>query len=174
VNRTVKLLALALLAYAGAAGSEPAVTVRAVELKAAPAADAKAVVALPAESAVDVVARQGAWVQVKSGRNTGWTKLFDVRLAAAGTAPTKSGSGNSIAQTLGLAAGTRGSTVTTGVRGLDADILAKAVPNAQEYATFESYAATKEQAQTFARAGRLDSRQVDTLIATGTKTGAVK
>lgn len=173
MTRTAKLLALALLAYAAGAGSEPAVTIRAVELKATPAADAKGVVSLPKDSTVDVVARQGAWVQVTSGRNTGWTKLFDVRLAS--SAPAKSGAGgSSISQTLGLAAGTRGSTVTTGVRGLDADMLSKAVPNAQEYATFESYAATKDQAQTFAKAGRLEARQVDALAAAGARTGAAK
>ena len=171
--RTSKFLALALLAYAAAAGSEPAVTVRAIELKATPAADGKTVVALPTDSAVDVLTRQGAWVQLKSGRNTGWAKLFDVRLAS--SAPAKSGTGsNAMAQTLGLAAGTRTSTVTTGVRGLDADMLSKAVPNAQEFATLESYASTKEQAQTFAKAGRLETRQVETLVAGAAKTGAAK
>jgi len=173
--RTSKFLALALLAYAAVAGSEPAVTVRAIELKATPAADGKTVVALPTDSAVDVVSRQGAWVQLKAGRNTGWAKLFDVRLASASNAPAKSGTGsNAMAQTLGLAAGTRTSTVTTGVRGLDADMLSKAVPNPQEFATLESYASTKEQAQTFAKAGRLDTRQVETLVAGGAKTGAAK
>jgi hypothetical protein len=171
MKRLLLLLAFAGLATALLVRAEPAVTVRAVDLKASPAADAKSVVSLPANSQVDVVTRQGAWVQLRSGSNTGWAKLFDVRAASSGAAPSKGG-GNAIAETLGLATGTRGSTVTTGVRGLDADMLSKAVPNAQEYAIFETYAVTKEQATVFAKAGRLDARTVEVLAANSAKGGA--
>jgi hypothetical protein len=165
MKRLLFLVPFAALAMALLVRAEPAVTIRAVELKATPAADARTVVALPTNSTVDVLTRQGAWVQVKSGNSTGWTKLFDVRAAATGT-PAKSGSsGNAMAETLGLATGARGSTVTTGVRGLDADMLSRAVPNAQEYATFESYAVTKDQATVFARAGRLEPRTVEDGVA---------
>jgi hypothetical protein len=173
MKRLLLLLPVAALAVALLVRAEPAVTIRAVDLKATPAADAKTVVALPANANVDVLTRQGAWVQVKSGNNTGWTKLFDVRAAASG-APAKGGGGNTMAETLSLATGARGSTVTTGVRGLDADMLSKAVPNAQEYAVFESYAVTKDQATVFARAGRLESRTVETLAASSGRTGAAK
>ena len=171
MKRLLLLLMFAGLATALLVRAEPAVTIRAVELKATPAADAKTVVSLPTNAPVDVLTRQGAWVQVKSGRDTGWAKLFDIRAAASGAAPSKGG-GNSISETLGLATGTRGSTVTTGVRGLDADMLTKAVPNAQEYAIFETYAVTKDQATVFAKAGRLDARTVDVLAANSAKGGA--
>jgi hypothetical protein len=172
MKRLLPLVALALLATALLVRAESGVTVRAIDLKATPAADAKTVVALPKDDPVEIVTRQGAWVQVKSGRNTGWAKLFDVRLATSGTAPAKgASSGNAMAETLSLAAGSRGSTVTTGVRGLDADMLQKAVPNAQEYALFETFATTRDQATTFAKAGRLEPRTVEPLVA---KTGAAK
>jgi len=147
------------------ANAEPAVTVKKVELRATPASDAKSVATLPAQSSVDLVQRQGAWVQLKSGKNTGWAKLFDIRLGAAGTAPSsgKAGSGNSLAETLNLASGNRGASVTTGVRGLDADMLSRAVPNAQEFATLVGYTSTKEQSRSFAKAGKLEPRTVEFL-----------
>jgi hypothetical protein len=146
--------------------AEPAVTVRQVELRTTPASDAKSVATLPAQSSVDLVQRQGAWVQLKSGKNTGWAKLFDIRLGAAGSGSGtagKQGSGNSLSETLNLASGNRGASVTTGVRGLDADMLSKAVPNPQEYAALVGYTSTKEQSQSFAKAGKLAPRTVEFL-----------
>ena len=158
--RTFLLLALAatlpLLAHA-----EPAVTVKQVELKATPASDAKSVATLPAQTSVDLVQRQGAWVQLKSGKNIGWAKLFDIRLGAAGTTAAGSSKGSSLSETLNLASGNRGASVTTGVRGLDADMLSRAVPNAQEFQTLVGFASTKEQSRTFAKAGKLEPRTVE-------------
>jgi hypothetical protein len=159
---TVALCAAATLALA-----EPAVTVKQVELRATPAADAKSLLSVPANTTVDLVKREGAWVQLKSGRVTGWAKLFDIRLPAAGSTATKGGAGNSMSQTLNLAAGSRGTSVTTGVRGLDADMLRKAVPNPQEFTTLESWASTRDQARTFASAGRLEARTLEPLKAAG-------
>ncbi len=159
-------LALAAMLLPLPANAEPAVTVKQVELKATPASDAKSVATLAAQSSVDLVQRQGAWVQLKSGKNTGWAKLFDIRLGAAGAAGSGNSAGggaNSLAQTLNLASGNRGASVTTGVRGLDADMLSRAVPNAQEFATLVGYTATKEQSQSFAKAGKLEPRTVEFL-----------
>ncbi|MEO8848847.1 MAG: hypothetical protein ABI440_09505 [Casimicrobiaceae bacterium] len=166
---TTACIALLLL-VAPLALASPAVTVRAIELKAKPASDAKVVISLPAEAPVDVVTRQGAWVELKSGRTTGWAKLFDIRdaqAAAAGTAR----KGDGVADTLNLAMGTRGASVTTGVRGLDADMLERATPNAQEFSKMTSYARSKAEADAFARSGRLRSREVSELGATAKTAG---
>ncbi|MEP7061030.1 MAG: SH3 domain-containing protein [Betaproteobacteria bacterium] len=170
-------VAIGVFAFAACHGAlaEPAVTVRAVELRAQPASDAKSIKSLPAESAVDVVGRQGAWVQLRSARITGWAKLFDIRVGESGAPVAAKKGGNGVADTLGLAMGTRGSSVTTGVRGLDADMLARASPNAQAYATLASYARNKEQANAFAKAGRLASREVAELgTSAKTASGAAK
>ncbi|MCC7114187.1 MAG: hypothetical protein IT520_07380 [Burkholderiales bacterium] len=156
--RTWAGAALAALLIAGVAAAEPAVTVRAIELRQAPAADAKSAGPVPEGVTVDVLRREGAWVQLKAGNATGWAKLFDVKAPAAAG---KGGGGSGIAQTLGLASGTRGASVTTGVRGLDADMLKAAQPSAQELAAFESHAASKSQAQAFAKSGNLQTRAVD-------------
>jgi hypothetical protein len=146
------------LAYA-----EPAITIKPVDLKAQAASDAKTVASLPANTAVDLVDRQGAWVQLRSGNDVGWGKLFDVRLAGATTGPAKGGGAKSLGDVLGLASGQRGASVTTGVRGLDGDTLAKATPNPQEFAKLVTFQASKEQAQTFAAAGNLTPREVELL-----------
>lgn len=175
MKRIAVAMSAAWLVAAQCALAEPAVTIRAVDLKAQPASDAKTVVSLPVQSAVDVVTRQGAWVQLKSGRSTGWAKLFDIRLAGSGDAAPAKKNGTGVADTLGLAMGNRGSSVTTGVRGLDADMLKAATPNAAEYAKLASYARSKEQASAFARAGNLKSREVSLLGGqTENATGAKK
>jgi hypothetical protein len=146
---------------AALASAEPAVTVKQVELKATAASDAKTVVTIPAETTVELVQRQGAWVQLRSGKVAGWAKLFDIRLASTGGPAPAKGSGNSVAQTLNLGAGNRDSSVTTGVRGFDEQTLLKATPNPEEFKKLETFAATKEQAQVFAKAGRLEPRAVE-------------
>jgi hypothetical protein len=148
------LALVAWLAYA-----DPAVTIKAVDLKAQAASDAKTVATLPINTQVELVKREGAWVQLGSGSDLGWAKLFDVRLAGANTAPTK-GDGNQLGQVLGLASGQRGASVTTGVRGLDEQTLARAMPNPQEFAKLVGFQATKEQAQAFAAAGKLTPKEV--------------
>jgi hypothetical protein len=162
--RRLALLSLipVLTLVAWPACAEPAVTIRAVELKAQAASDAKTVASLPANTTVDLVKREGAWVQLASGADLGWAKLFDVRLAGAATGPTKGGA-NSLGQVLGLASGNRGASVTTGVRGLDGETLAHATPNPQEFTKLVSFQATKEQAQGFAAAGKLSPREVELL-----------
>ena len=158
-------LAPLLLAFALAAtgvGAEPATTIRAVELKAKAASDAKTIASLPVNTSVDLVRREGAWVQLRSGKDLGWAKLFDIRLAGANTGPAKAG-GNSVGEVLGLASGQRGASVTTGVRGLDEDMLRRAQPNPAEFDKLVSYAPTKEQVDAFLKAGNLQTRSVDWL-----------
>jgi len=154
------LLALALVAPIVCA--EPAVTIKPVDLKSKAASDAKTIASLPINTMVDLVKREGAWVQLRSGKDLGWAKLFDIRLAGANTGPAKGG-GSQLGQVLGLASGQRGASVTTGVRGLDEDMLRRATPNAAEFNKLASYASSKEQAQAFAKAGNLQARTVELL-----------
>jgi hypothetical protein len=146
---------------AALAQAEPAVTIKAVDLKEQAASDAKTVASLPANASVDLVKREGAWVQLTSGKDTGWAKLFDVRLAGAQTAPAKSSGG--VGDLLGLVTGQRSASVTTGVRGLDEDSLMKATPNPQEFQKLVGFQVTKQQAQKFAAAGKLTPREVEPL-----------
>jgi hypothetical protein len=156
-------LGVALCASALYALAEPAVTVRALDLRQKPAADAESVAKVPAETPVDLVARSGAWVQLKSGQGTGWAKVFDVRMGATGAAPARGATGSGIADTLNLASGNRASSVSTGVRGLDAEMLERAQPNFQQVTVLAGFAASSKQAREFAHTGKLTARQVELL-----------
>ena len=156
-----RLALIALAVTAALAQAEPAVTLKAVDLKAQAAADAATVASLPANTTVEMVKREGAWVQLTAGKDTGWAKLFDIRLAGAQTAPAKSGGG--LGDVLGLVTGQRSASVTTGVRGLDEDSLVKAKPNPQEFQKLVSFQVTKSHAEAFAKAGKLVPREVEPL-----------
>jgi hypothetical protein len=160
VGRCFALLFFALAA--SSVGAEPATTIRAVDLKARAASDARTIASLPVNTNVDLVRREGAWVQLRSGKELGWAKLFDIRLAGANTGSAKGGS-NSLGDVLGLASGQRGASVTTGVRGLDEDMLRRAQPNAAEFDKLVSYASTKEQVDAFLKAANLQTRPVEFL-----------
>lgn len=156
----ILLVALSLFAGSAPSGAEPAVTVKEVSLRQTPAADAKAGATLAADTAVDLVKRQGAWVQLKAGADTGWAKLFDIKMGTPGVPAPKSSATSGIAETLNLAAGKRDASVATGVRGLDEAMLQKAQPNEAQVAMLTSYAATPVQAQAFAKSGKLAPRDV--------------
>ena len=71
---TIPTVAASLLFWSALCSAEPAVTVRQVDLKQLPAGDARAVATVTAGTVVDLVKREGAWVQLKAGSDTGWTK----------------------------------------------------------------------------------------------------
>jgi hypothetical protein len=57
-------------------------------------------------------------------------------------------------------AGTSGRQVTTGVRGLDAEQLANAKPDAAEFRKLQGYASSRDAAARFAAQGELGSQNV--------------
>ena len=136
------LAAVGCFAAAALAFAEPATTVKKVDLKQNPAAEAKTVATVAVGTTVNMLKREGAWVQLQAGKNTGWAKVFDISLpAASATAPPRSGNA---------------STPT-----LDAAALARAVPNPQEFSVLLTFASSKEQALAFAKAGKLETRKVE-------------
>jgi hypothetical protein len=170
---SIPSVAISLFFWSTLCSAEPATSVRQFDLKQSPAGDAKAVAMVAAGTVVDLVKREGAWVQLKAGSDTGWTKLFDIKMGTGSVAPAaKSSSMSGIEQTLNLATGKRDASVTTGVRGLDAEMLKNAQPNAQEVTTLTGYASTPDQAQAFAKAGKLTPRTVELLKAVQPPNGA--
>lgn len=140
-----------------AQAGELAHTVRATELKAKPFSDAATLVSLPERSQVEIVERQGSWTQVKANGKTGWVKMLSLRF---GDAQKKSGD-SGLGALFNLATtGSGGSTVTTGVRGLSEENLKNPHPNPQALQQLKRYAAGKQEAQKFARAGKLQPQQV--------------
>ena len=155
----MRLAALVLL-FPALALAEPATVIRATELKQSPATDAASVAPLAENARVDALERKGGWTRVKAeGGAEGWVRMLALRYAGAGEA--KQGDAG-ISQILNVArTGTSGAQVTTGVRGLDAEQLANAKPNAAELKKMERYAASRDGAEGFAAKGKLSAQQVD-------------
>ncbi len=119
--------------------AEPAVVIRATELKKEPATDAATVAELAENAALDAGERKGGWTRVKTpGGAEGWVKMLLLRYGGPGTA--KAGD--------------------TGL-GLDAEQINNAQPNAAELSKMASFAATKEASSGFAKRAKLQARPVD-------------
>ena len=156
--RLLNLLLLPLLLPA-LAWAEPAVVTRATELKKEPAADAATVATLAENTAVDATELRRGWRRVKTPSGEGWVRMLALRFGGPGEAK-KGDSGFSslfnVART-----GSSGTQVTTGVRGLDPEMLAKAQPNMAELAKMEQFIATPDGAAGFAAKGKLQVQQVE-------------
>lgn len=155
----MRLLFSLLLLLPALAWAEPATTIRQVEVKKAPAADADTIGQLAENTAVDALERKGGWTRVKSASGDGWVRMLALRFGGPGTA--RQGD-SGISKLFNVArTGSSGTTVTTGVRGLDPEMLAKAQPNPAELAKMEQFAVTQGAAAGFAAKGKLQARQVE-------------
>ncbi|QDQ26337.1 SH3 domain-containing protein [Chitinimonas arctica] len=154
--------ALLLLLFATAAhAAETGTLMRAAELKQKPFIDAAKVADLASQAPLEIVLRQGAWMQVKSGGQQGWVKMLNVRTGGA----TKAGSaGGGFLSAVNLfKTGSSGTTVTTGVKGLSEEDLRNAQPNMEQLAKLGGYAASADEAGRFAKAGKLANERLDYL-----------
>lgn len=137
-------------------------TVRATEIKQQPYSDAASIGMLAEKTSVKVVLRQGGWVKISSDQGDGWVKMLNLRSSS-----TKQGdSGLQSLFNLGRS-GSSGITVATGVRGLSEEDLKNAKPNPAEFAKMKNYAANKNQAEQFARNGKLSAQSLDFIPASG-------
>ena len=153
------LLLFPLVLFPLACWAEPATTIRQVEVKKGPAADADTIGQIAENTAVDALERKGGWTRVKSASGEGWVRMLALRFGGPGQAK-KGDSG--ISSLFNVArSGSSGTTVTTGVRGLDPEMLANAQPNPAELAKMEQFTVTPDAAAGFAAKGRLQSRQVE-------------
>jgi len=160
----VWLLALGLLAgVAGPAWAEPVTVERDSSLFAEPRTGAGVTGNLAKGATGDALARQGAWVQVRSGAMTGWLYSFNVRF---GTVSAGSGDGPGAGSALGRVFGPRqrvNVTATIGIRGLDEEDLKQARFDGAQLQTLDSFAATPDQAETRAGTVGLSATSVEYL-----------
>jgi hypothetical protein len=148
------------LFWALTASANPATVVRPTELKKAPASDAETLASLEENATVQTAERRGGWIQVKTDAGvSGWVKFLALRFSGAGAAQ----AGDSgITQLFNAArGGTSGSQATTGVRGLDAEDISSAQPNAAALHKMDDYAVGVDEAARFAAAGPLQAQAVD-------------
>lgn len=139
---------------------ETAQVIRETALRKEPFADAELVSTLPENTVVQIVLRQGAWMQVQAGEATGWLRLLSLRTAAASTA--KGDSGLSAAINVARS-GASGNTVATGVRGLSKEQISNATPNLAELERMKASAADEPEARAFAAAASVVAADVSFL-----------
>ena len=155
---TLLLLAAGL---GSAAWAENATLIRASDLKAKPFTDASTVTSLPEQSKVQILTNEGGWTQIKSSSGqTGWVRLLNVRPDTQGDSGTNIGALGNVLRT-----GSTGSTATTGTKGINKDDLERAKPNPQEVKRLDQYKASDKEAERFASANNLKSREMSFLDA---------
>lgn len=154
-----RLLAALLLAIPAAYAAETGYTLRATEVKDKPFTDAATVTTLPEKTQVEIVLRQGGWMQVKSKDvKSGWVRMLSVRL---GNPDQKGQGGGNLLSALGTRPrSTSNATVTTGVRGFSEEDLANAKPNPAEVEKMKGYSVAPAEAGDFAKAGKLAAQEV--------------
>ena len=165
MKRASLTMALALLM--AQAQAEPATTLKAVELKNEPFADAETVARVAEKSAVDIVKRQGAWTQVKFGTQQGWVKLLSLRLGGSTGEARKEGDSGLGSLLSAARTGSSGVTSATGVRGLDEEDLKNPKPNPQEFEKLKALAVNDADAKAFAAQGKLSSHDLEYLKTEG-------
>jgi uncharacterized protein YgiM (DUF1202 family) len=163
------LFALAVLLQAApAAAAERAAVIRAGELKAKPFVDADTAASLAANQSVNVLSRQGGWVQVETNGKSGWVRMLNLRMAtsagAAKPAPRRAG-----ASPASLFTGSSGKTVTTGIKGMDEEDIRNATPNMAEVAVLASLAVPPAEASANAQKNGLKEHKVEYLKEGGRK-----
>jgi hypothetical protein len=120
-------------------------------LRAEPFADAKLAGSFVRGESLQILNKQGAWLQVKTKKNTGWVRLLSVKRGVTTASSQTSG----VLTVASGRAGTGQVVSTTGVRGLSEQELKAAKFSESEIKMLESYTLNAEQGQQFASAGNL-------------------
>ncbi|MDO9101698.1 MAG: SH3 domain-containing protein [Candidatus Nitrotoga sp.] len=153
---TVLFALLAMPAFAAETGS----VIKTDGIKVEPFRDAKTIATLSVGDKVEIVKKNGGWLQIKSPKGNGWVHMLNVRKGGV-----RKDSGV-IGGLLGMASGRAGTgkvVGTTGIRGLDEVELQSAKYNETELNLAESYAINRAEAQVFATQGKLVARKFDYL-----------
>ena len=150
-------------------------------LRIAPSGASSSKQRLPKGTQLEVIRRQGAWleVRVKASGSEGWVKQSSVGAAAqTAAAPAKKKSGGFFANLsrgiTRLLGGSRDEpqdqgNVTIGIRGLAAEDLAATIPDPAELEKMEGFRADRDQAYRFAGEERLTAQSVDYIELAGTR-----
>lgn len=152
------LLGASLLAASVHAG--PGTLLRDESLRSQPAATAPVSAQVGRGTAVDIVARRGGWLQVKTGRAQGWVRLLSVRAGQGGSGG--AGLGDVVGVATRRADPSRVVSVA-GVRGLNEDQLRQARFDADELARLDNYSATLSQGRNHASRAGLSTVNVPSL-----------
>lgn len=157
------LIACLLAATAQAALAEPVTIERDSVVRAEPRTDSAVVANFAKGAAGEALARQGAWVQVRTATATGWLYSFNLRFGAMAASP---GDGGGAGSVLGRVFAPRQKvnvTATIGIRGLDEEDLKQARFDDGQLQALDGFAASREQAEAHAQGAGLQAARIDYL-----------
>jgi len=146
------LMGLSTLLYSSLSIAETGSALKSDSIRYEPYADAKVIGNFSRGESLEILKKQGAWLQVKTKKNTGWVRLLSVKRGAA------SSSGNQLSGVLAAANGRAGTgqvVSTTGVRGLSNEDLKAAKFNETEIKAMEGNTVSASQGKQFAASGGL-------------------
>lgn len=151
--RRLEILCIFALLIPGLAQADGlAHTVRSTEFRSGPSPSASIIATLPRDTTITVGKRRGAWFQAFLQDDTeGWVRLLSVRYFP----PTASGSLLDAADR----ASRSETTVSTGVRGLDREMLAQSKANHARLQRLLGFGHTASEARRFAAEGGLVARE---------------
>lgn len=149
MKQILPLLAL----LAGPAWAASGTLIKDETLRASPSATSASLASVARGSAVEVLAREGGWTQIRAGGRTGWVRILSVRTAASTT---------SASDLAALTSRREGSQVVAvaGLRGLNEEELKGARFNPQELALLDQYRVNPPQAAAFAQEAGLLARKL--------------
>jgi len=151
---------LVLCVAAASALAAPGTVLRNDKLYSQPSAASKVAASVPKGASVNILAKQGGWLRVTSGKSTGWIRLLSVRAGAGGLG------GAGLGDVVG-AATTRSDpsrvVAVAGLRGLSDEDLKQAKFNGDELARLNTWQATPAQARSFAAQSGLATANVAAL-----------
>jgi hypothetical protein len=162
------------IAFAVLAGSlhaaEPGVLLREAELKSEPFIDASSVARLTRDLRVEILRRDGGWMEISVGRDRGWVRAVNVRregVAAGSVAQSpvlalESGRAASkdLVTTTGIRSARVGSSGVALLPALDDEALKKVAADEKALKKLEGFGATAADARSFAGEAKLAAREV--------------
>ena len=150
--------------------AEPGVLLREAELKSEPFIDASGVARLTRDLRVEILRRDGGWMEVSVGRHRGWVRAVNVRregVAAGAVAQSpvlalESGRAASkdLVTTTGIRSARVGTTGTATLPALDDESLKKAAADETALKRLDGFAASADDARRFASEANLMAREV--------------
>ena len=146
-------VALALLlsfAVAGACAGETGYLRKAGELRDRPQADGKVIGQFTAKESVEILARQGGWMQVKGKAAAGWVRLAEVRLGVYDPSMRASAAAASTAKSN-----------NSGIRGFSEEELTLAAGSASAAEQMKALGIKAADARAFAARAGLKPRKLD-------------
>lgn len=157
------LAIMALLLSASVVQAEPATITRATELRGTAAINGPVLGPLPVGATVELVSTAGGWARVQtSDGKEGFVRKLNIKPGIGGEVA-KANKGEKPAAAIGgiatlgnvMRTGSSSAVVTTGVKGLSKEDIARATPNPAEVAQLEQYAVKPEEARAAANTARL-------------------